>query len=110
MAERRQDSSSRAQAELCGKGTELAPWGTEIATGRGEARQLPDDPCPSQECFLLPPGVEGVMGASPAWAGCVTCQLLWLTVLCLHLCVPQLSRAGLAFPSDLSAPGSEVGF
>lgn len=44
-----------------------------------------------------------MMGASPAWAGCVTCQLLCLTVLCLHLCVPQLSKAGLAFPSGLSA-------
>ncbi|XP_068063811.1 uncharacterized protein [Anomalospiza imberbis] len=61
----------------------------------------------SQECFLLLPGVEGVMGASPARAGFVTCQLLWLTVLRLHLCVPQLSTAGLAFPSDLSAPGTE---
>lgn len=39
MAEGRQDSSSQAQAELCGRGTELAPWGTGIATGTGEARQ-----------------------------------------------------------------------
>lgn len=38
MAEGRQDSSSRAQAELCGRGTELAPRGTESdRERRGEA-------------------------------------------------------------------------
>nr|XP_041576226.1 uncharacterized protein LOC121470965 [Taeniopygia guttata] len=115
MAEGRQDSSSRAQAELCGRGQSWRHGGQRQRQGeekRGSpglaaVATLPNDPCPSQECFLLLPGVEGVMGASPARAGCVTCQLLWLTVLRLHLRVPQLSTAGLAFPSDLSAPGSE---
>lgn len=40
-----------------------------------------------------------MMGASPAWAGCVTCQLLWSAVLCLHLCVPKCP--GLAWLSPL---------
>lgn len=119
--ESERDGGGEAGLVLTGTGRALREGDRAGATGdrerQGEERRgspglatLLNDPCPSQESFLLLPGLEGAMGTSPVWAGCVPCQLLWLTVLCLHLCVPQLSTAGLAFPSDVSAPGSEVGF
>lgn len=73
-------------------------------------------PAPARSAFSSFPGVEGAMGLSPMRDGRATCELLLLVELYLYPCVSQPSESGvgsgvgLAFPSDLSAPGCTVGF